>query len=80
MLDKENVNLTAGEMVLTKSDQKQLLTTIRSGGEAGGITMGDIIIQGNANEETVGLIREARTEMLADLEDAIEELQSRGRI
>lgn len=79
--DGHIARVEAGEMIINRSDQARLWNFISSGGTTGAsISMGDVIINGNADATTVDALQRTREEQLDQLKDMMKELQYTGQI
>lgn len=86
-IDAVPARLTAGEVVLTKQDQKNLFGIIRGNGgnsvatnSTNNITLGNININGSANDSTVAAIVKTQEDQLEELKEMLDELDARRQL
>ena len=80
--DNRNIVAGANEYVMTVRDQKQFLSALNGRGGRGGvnISQGNIIIQGNATQDTIDDIRAVSDDRREQLRDDIIALQAAGEL
>lgn len=82
--DNRTINAREGEMFLNARQQRNVFRALNSGAVGGkgefNITQGDIIINGNATEETIDSIRQVNDELMYSIKDIVNSLYTAGEL